>query len=85
METMQKTEILISGRDVQIMMGIKRPTIYKRMRQGLLTSPIKNGAYRNAWPKSEISAIVAARIAGHDDDTLRTLVIQLMDRRKIKM
>lgn len=57
--------------------GYSRSTIYLRISQRLWTHPISLGPRAVGWPKSEIAAINAARIAGRSDDEIRALVAQL--------
>lgn len=53
-----------------------KATTYLRIKQGLLTPPVKLGR-SSAWPETEIEAINAAIIAGRTDDEIRTLVKEL--------
>ena len=57
--------------------GASRSTIYLRIQQGLWPRPVRLGPRSVGWPASEITAINAARIAGHEDDDIRALVIKL--------
>ncbi len=57
--------------------GLSRSTLYQRIKQKLLTPPVKIGERCAAWPSHEIEAINAARIAGKPDDDIRALVAQL--------
>ena len=54
-----------------------RSTIYLRIKQRLLTSPVKLGS-SSAWPEAEIEAINAAIIRGDSDDEIRALVKELL-------
>lgn len=58
-------------------MGIGRSTIYLRISQSLITSPVSLGAHSVGWPLHEIDAIIAARVAGKSDDEIKTLVSEL--------
>lgn len=62
--------------------GYARPTLYARVRAGLLTPPIKIGLRASGWPADEIAAINKARIAGRSDADIRELVAALTIRRK---
>ena len=57
--------------------GISRSTIYVRISQGLMTSPVNLGPRSVGWPACEIVALNAARIAGQSDGQIRTLVGRL--------
>jgi len=62
--------------------GYARPTLYARVKAGLLPPPIKIGLRASAWPADEIAAINQARIAGRSDDDIRELVAALTSRRQ---
>jgi prophage regulatory protein len=62
--------------------GAPRSTIYLRIQQGLWPRPVRLGPRSVGWPASEIAAINAARIAGHADDEIRALVVELETARK---
>jgi len=53
-----------------------KATTYQRIKQGLLTKPVKLGR-SSAWPENEVETINAAIIAGKSDDEIRTLVKKL--------
>lgn len=52
-------------------------SIYDAIREGRFTKPIKLGARASGWPDYEVATIVAARIAGKNDDQIRELVQRL--------
>lgn len=58
-------------------MALSRASIYLRVKQGLLTPPVKIGLRAVAWPADEITLINAARIAGKADADIRKLVAEL--------
>lgn len=64
--------------------GLKRATLYLRIKQKLLTTPVKIGERCSAWPCHEIEAINAARIAGKDEAEIRDLVEELHKQRMAK-
>ena len=66
---------------VMDVMGISRSTVYLRIKQGLITPPVKIGERSSAWPNYEISAINAARVAQKSDNEIRELVTQLQRQR----
>lgn len=57
--------------------GASRSTIYLRIKQGLWTKPVKLGLRAIGWPSNEVMALLQARIAGFDDQSIRALVIKL--------
>lgn len=56
--------------------GIARPTLYRDIRRGTFPRPVKMGR-TSAWPRVELEAIIAARIAGKTDDEVCELVADL--------
>lgn len=61
--------------------GLTRSTLYLRIKQRLMTPPVKLGERVAAWPADEVEAINAARIAGKTTDEIRELVTQLEQQR----
>jgi prophage regulatory protein len=57
--------------------GDSKTTIYRKIKAGLFTKPVKIGGDRVAWPANEIQAINQARIAGKSDEEIKKLVIEL--------
>ena len=62
---------------VESQSGYPRSTLYQRISQGLWTQPVKLGPRAVGWPADEVSALIAALIAGQPDETIRGLVRQL--------
>jgi prophage regulatory protein len=58
-----------------------KESIYSAIRVGLFTPPVKIGPRSSGWPSSEVSAIVAARIAGQSEAQIRELVKHLIAQR----
>lgn len=56
---------------------------YADIRLGLFTPPVKVGARASAWPRHELEAINAARLAGKSDDEIRELVRKLVEQRRV--
>jgi len=63
--------------------GYSRATLYARIKQQLMTPPVKLSVRCAAWPSEEIAALNAARIAGKSDEQIRELVSTLARRRAI--
>jgi len=59
-----------------------RSTFRSRIKEGLMTPPVRLGENSVAWPEKEMEAINAARIAGKSDDEIRQLVARLVADRK---
>jgi prophage regulatory protein len=57
--------------------GLSRSTIYSRIAQGLFTKQVSLGPRCVGWPRHEIEALNAARIAGKSDEEIRELVAKL--------
>ncbi len=74
---------IIRRKQLEQRMGIGRSTIYLRINQSLITSPVSLGANSVGWPEHEIDAILAARIAGKSDDEIKVLVSELEAARKL--
>lgn len=68
--------------DVLAACGDRRSTLYRRIRQGLWTRPVPLGPRTVGWPKHEVEALNAARIAGLSVADLKALVQQLEARRR---
>ena len=73
--------VLWRRKHVQAVTGLSRSSIYLRITQGLLPTPVALGARAVGWPQAEIEAINRARIAGQDDAALRVLVLELAAQR----
>ena len=64
-------------RRVEAETGNSRSTIYLRISQGLMTSPVHLGPRAVGWPAREVEALNRARISGKSDDEIRVLVAKL--------
>jgi len=62
--------------------GYSRSTIYLRIAQGLWTKQVSLGPRCVGWPRHEVAALNAARIAGKTDEEIRALVVKLEAARK---
>lgn len=56
-------------------------SIYSAIKAGLFTSGVAIGQRSRGWPKDEVSAINAARIAGKSEAEIRELVNRLHAKR----
>ena len=75
--------ILLRLPDVLKITGLARSTLYLQIRQGVIPPPVKLGERCVAWPKHEIAAITAARIAEKTKEEIRQIVAQLQRQRTI--
>jgi prophage regulatory protein len=77
MEQLRSGQRLIKLPSVLERFGSSRATLYRAVKSGLMTAPVKTGEKASAWPEYEVDAIQAARIAGLPDDEIRALVTAL--------
>lgn len=68
---------ILRRKQVEAYSGQSRSTLYVRISQGLWTRPVSLGGRAVGWPASEVSALIAARIAGQSDALIATLVLKL--------
>lgn len=69
---------LLRVRDVCDFTGDGSTTLYAKIKQGVMTPPIKLTQRASAWPEDELIAINRARIAGKGDEQIKELVKQLV-------
>ena len=75
---MQPAHTLLRIRTVLARYGCSRPCLYEQMADGAFPRPVKLGPKFVAWPESEVSQVIAARIAGKPVEAVRTLVAELI-------
>ena len=63
-------------------MCMSRSTVYLRVKQGLMTPPVKLSTRCSVWPEQEIATIKTAHIAQKSADEIRRLVILLKQQRR---
>ena len=63
------------------MTGLTRSTLYLRIQQGLMPTPVKLGERCVAWPEHEIAAVNASCVAGKSKDEIKQIVAQLKQQR----
>lgn len=68
---------LVRRPEASAITGLPETTFYDRIREGLMTKPVKIGKRASAWPVSELDAIMAAQIAGKTQDEIKALVVKL--------
>ena len=81
-QPLPSTFAILRRKQVQIETGYSRSTIYLRITQGLWPKPVSLGPRAVGWPAREVTAINAARIAGHTDEEIRRLVSGLEAQRR---
>jgi prophage regulatory protein len=64
---------------------LSKSAFYRDIQKGLFTPPVRVGARTTAWPRHEVDALIAARIAGATPEQLRALVRQLVAQRAALM
>lgn len=65
--------------------GRSKTMLYSDQAKGLFPKPIKLGGETSRaahYPKHEVQAVLAARIAGYNDEQIKALVIKLEQQRK---
>ena len=68
---------IVRLREVTLLSGMSRSTIYVRMAQRLFPSALTLGPRMIGWPESEIAGMNAARIRGDSERAVRDLVATL--------
>jgi prophage regulatory protein len=58
--------------------GYKDTTVYGQAKAGLFPPPVKLTPRSSGWPEHEVSAVIAARIAGKTDAEIKVLVTSLV-------
>lgn len=77
---MQKIDpalIFVPKKEVKGARGIQNTQLHDDINDGLWTPPIKLGKVA-VWPKAEVEAQQAARMAGASNEALRQLVVRLL-------
>lgn len=74
--------IFVRPIDVQNATGMARSTLYAKIADGLFPPPVKLGTRFACWQSKELETWMHARIAGQNDEEIRTLVIEIMEARK---
>jgi prophage regulatory protein len=63
--------------------GRRKTALWDDIKRGTFTRPVRIGAQAVAWPRSEVSMLIAARIGGLSDDQLQSLVKKLEAKRRV--
>jgi prophage regulatory protein len=68
--------------EVLALTGFKKSTLYTRIKEGLMPSPISLGGARAVgWIDHEIQTVLAAFCAGKSPDEIKQLVTELVAKR----
>ncbi|MDR2991182.1 MAG: AlpA family phage regulatory protein [Burkholderiaceae bacterium] len=62
--------------------GLPSVGIYRQIRDGLFTRPVRLGLRAVGWPAAEVAELNVARIRGDSADQIRALVERLHEARK---
>ncbi|WP_448556024.1 helix-turn-helix transcriptional regulator [Thalassotalea montiporae] len=62
--------------------GVSRTTLYRQIKDGLLTKPVNLGAHSIGWPEHEVDKLNGALIAGATSEQLKELVQSLTEQRQ---
>ena len=76
-QQLQAALTILRRKQVEAETGYSRSTIYLRISQGLFIKPVSLGARAVGFPAGEVSALIAARIAGKSEVDIRALVVKL--------
>ncbi len=73
---------VLRNKEVLTLLGISNPTLYRRIKDGLLPPPFNLGCRAVGWLEHEVQKVIAARVAGKTDEEVKTLVSELVIARK---
>ena len=74
---MDRIDRILRFPEVKSASGLKRSSIYNRIKEGLFPKPITLGPRMVGWRESEIAAVNNAWVRGASVDEIRTLVEKL--------
>jgi len=64
-------------REVMLITGLARSTVWLCVKRGTLPTPVKIGIKSVAWSSLEIDQVVKARLAGFSEEAIKDLVKRL--------
>ena len=79
---MQNMYEIMRMKDVAKMAGVSNATLYRWVKRGLLTPPVKRVGKNPGWPVYEIERFNSARIAGWTEDEIKVLAREFMSLRR---
>lgn len=62
--------------------GLKRATIYKKIKQGLFPAPVKIGPKTSVWVEAEVDRVLHSYISGADEVQIKQVVSEILRSRK---
>lgn len=68
-------------KELVILLGLSKSTIYERIRNGVLPKPISLGGSAKGWIGSEIEHILKCMVAGYSQKQLSKEVLSIHERR----
>lgn len=71
-------------KEIKARVGLPNSTVYDHIKRQLFPKPIKLGERISGWLESEVTAIMAARIAGKSEAEIKALVLSLENQRATK-
>jgi len=76
------SETLDRAKEVEARFGIGHSTFYAQVADGLIAPPVNVGPRAKRFIRSEINAVINARITGKSENEIRRLVKTLIGKRK---
>ena len=77
----QQSERILRMPKVVDRTGYCRSSVYNLINEGLFPKSVVNGKRTVGWPESEVTAVIAARIASKSEEQIRVLVKHLTAKR----
>lgn len=78
---MVSTQRIMRLPEVLKTVGLSRSTLYKQISVGLFPTQISLGARAKGWLSQEVEALIEARASGAADDSIKKLLIVLLEQR----
>lgn len=82
MNTQNTTHKIIRLDEAKNILGLSKSSFYNRIKEGALPSPINLGGRAVGWVEEEISTILNAMIAGKSQSEVKSLVVDLANKRQ---
>lgn len=73
---------IMRRKDVLKEAGLSYSTLDRRIKSGLFVRPVSLGGRTVGWVSSEVNEVIAAWIAGKNEDEVKAIVITLEKARK---
>ncbi len=82
MNTQNTTHRIIRLDEAKKIVGLSKSSFYNRIKEGILPSPINLGGRAVGWVEKEILDILNAMIAGKNHSEVKSLVVDLTNKRQ---